>query len=75
MATEYKPMRSDIFTVLVRRYEAAIMDAQLKIDLINEQPQLIPEDVDLTGEIDKLLKVIATNKDRLAVLRQDYGTN
>ena len=75
MATEYKPMRSDIFTVLVRRYEAAIMDAQLKIDLINEQPQLIPELVDLTGEIDKLLKVIASNKDRLAVLRQDYGTN
>ena len=75
MATEHKPMRSDIFTVLVRRYEAAIMDAQLKIDLINEQPQLIPEHVALTGEIDKLLKVIASNKDRLAVLRQDYGTN
>ena len=75
MATEYKPMRSDIFTVLVRRYEAAIMDAQLKIDLINEQAQLIPEHVDLTGEIDKLLKVIAGNKDKLAVLRQDYGTN
>ena len=56
MATEHKPMRSDIFTVLVRRYESAIMDAQLKIDLINEQPQLIPEHVDLTGEIDKLLK-------------------
>ena len=49
MATEYKPMRSDIFTVLVRRYESAIMDAQLKIDLINEQPQLIPEHVDVTG--------------------------
>ena len=75
MATEYKPMRSDIFTVLVRRYESAIMDAQLKIDLINEHPQLIPEHVDLTGEIDKLLKVIASNKDKLAVLRQDYGTN
>ena len=75
MATEYKPMRSDIFTVLVRRYEAAIMDAQLKIDLINEQPQIIPEHVDVTGEIDKLLKVIAGNKDKLAVLRQDYGTN
>ena len=75
MATEYKPMRSDIFTVLVRRYEAAIMDAQLKIDLINEQPQLIPEHVDITAEIDKLLKVIASNKDKLAVLRQDYGTN
>ena len=75
MATEYKPMRSDIFTVLVRRYEAAIMDAQLKIDLINEQPQLIPVHVDVTGEIDKLLKVIAGNKDKLAVLRQDYGTN
>ena len=48
---------------------------QLKIDLINEQPQLIPEHVDVTGEIDKLLKVIAGNKDKLAVLRQDYGTN
>jgi len=75
MATEHKPMRSDIFTVMVRRYEAAIMDAQLKIDLINEQPQLIPEHVDITAEIDKLLKVIASNKDKLAVLRQDYGTN
>ena len=75
MATEYKPMRSDIFTVFVRRYESAIMDAQLKIDLISEQPQLIPEHVDITGEIDKLLKVIASNKDKLAVLRQDYGTN
>ena len=56
-------------------FKYLIANLVLKIDLINEQPQLIPEHVDLTGEIDKLLKVIASNKDRLAVLRQDYGTN
>ena len=75
MATEYKPMRSDIFTVLVRRYESAIMDAQLKIDLINEQPQLIPEHVDITGEIDKLLGKIEEAESRMAILQRVYGRN
>ncbi len=55
--------------------ESNIYDAQVKIDLINEATRLIPEHVDITAEIDKLLKVIASNKDKLAVLRQDYGTN
>ena len=72
---QHKPLRADLFTAMVKRYESNIYDAQVKIDLINESTRLIPEHVDLTGEIDKLLKVIASNKDRLAVLRQDYGTN
>ena len=72
---QHKPLRADLFTAMVKRYESNIYDAKVKIDLINEATRLIPEHVDITAEIDKLLKVIASNKDKLAVLRQDYGTN
>ena len=71
---QHKPLRADLFTAMVKRYESNIYDAQVKLDLINESTRLIPEHVDITAEIDKLLKVIASNKDKLAVLRQDYVT-
>ena len=68
-------MKQAIIRALFKKYEAEIEDSHIKIDLMMKRPVIIPEHVDVTGEIDKLLKVIAGNKDKLAVLRQDYGTN
>ena len=33
---------------------------------------VIPEHVDITGEVDKQLEIIAANEDKIAVLRKYY---
>ena len=51
-------------------------DALLKIDMLMASPQsVIVEHVDITGEIDKLLHIVAEAKENMATLRQYYGTN
>ena len=56
-----------------KRYEAVIEDANYKIEIICEQNLVIPEHIDITGEIDKLLQIIAEAEDKLAVMRKYYG--
>ena len=34
---------------------------------------VIPEHIDITGEIDKLLQIIAEAEDKLSVMRKYYG--
>ena len=59
--------------MLIARYKADIADATYKIKCFNDHEIVIPEHFDITGEIDKLIDVIATAEDKLAVLRLHYG--
>ena len=44
-----------------------------KIQSLNENNIVIPEHVDITGEVDKLLEIIAGAEDKLAAMRKYYG--
>ena len=66
-------MNDKLFKTLLKRYDAVIEDSLFKIDIINEQLLVIPEHTDITGEIDKLLQIIAEAEDKLSVLRLHYG--
>ena len=66
-------MNDMLFRTLLKRYEAVIEDALYKIQSFNENNIIIPEHIDITGEIDKLLQIIAEAEDKLSVMRQHYG--
>ena len=50
-------MNEMLFRTLLKRYEAVIEDALYKIQSFNENNIIIPEHVDITGEVDKLLTI------------------
>ncbi len=62
-----------LFRTLLKRYEAIIEDAMYKIQSFNENNIIIPEHIDITGEVDKLLQIIAEAEDKLSVMRKYYG--
>tara|TARA_R110000851_G_scaffold315753_1_gene478415 strand:- start:59 stop:286 length:228 start_codon:yes stop_codon:yes gene_type:complete len=66
-------MNDMLFRTLLKKYDAVIEDSLFKIDIINEQLLVIPEHIDITGEVDKLLQIIAEAEDKLSVLRLHYG--
>ena len=66
-------MNDILFRTLLKRYEALIEDSLYKIQSLNENNLIIPEHVDITGEVDKLLAIIADSEDKLAVMRKYYG--
>ena len=66
-------MNDMLFRTLLKRYEALIEDSLYKIQSLTENNLIIPEHVDITGEIDKLLAIIADSEDNLAVMRKYYG--
>ena len=68
-------MNEQLFRTLLKRYEAVIEDSLFKIDIINEQLLVIPEHTDITGEVDKLLQIIAEAEDKVAVMRKYYVQN
>ena len=57
---------------MLRRYEADIEDSLYKIDALNSNNMIIPEHVDITGEVDKLLLKISETEGKLTALRQHY---
>ena len=63
-----------MYQTLMRKYEAEVADAKFKIDTFVERTIIIPEHIDLTGEIDKLLQIITDAEDKMYTLRQHYGT-
>ena len=65
-------MNDMLFRTLLKRYEAVIEDALYKIQSFNENNIIIPEHIDITGEIDKLLQIIAEAEDKVAVMRKYY---
>mgnify|MGYP003627346295 FL=1 len=66
-------MNDKLFRTLLKKYDAVIEDSLFKIHIINEQMLVIPEHVDITGEVDKLLQIIAEAEDKLSVMRKYYG--
>ena len=68
-------MNDRLFRTILKRYEALIEDANYKIEIICEQNVVIPEHIDITGEIDKLLQIIAEAEDKVAIMRKYYVKN
>ena len=68
-------MNDNLFRTLLKRYEAEIEDANYKIEAICEHNQVIPEHVDITGEVDKQLERIAAAEDKLSAMRKYYVEN
>jgi hypothetical protein len=69
-------VREQIYKALMLRYQSDMEDALLKIDYLMTTPQtVIVDHVDITGEVDKLLHIVADAKENMAILRQYYGTN
>ena len=65
-------MNDRLFRTILKKYEANIEDALYKIHCIDDHNIVIPEHVDITGEIGKQLEIVATNEDKIAVLRKYY---
>ena len=66
-------MNDKLRMVLKKRYEAEIEDAKYKIKCYSDQELIIPEHPDITGEVDKLLAVISSAEDKMAVMELHYG--
>ena len=66
-------MNDRLFRTLLKRYEAEIEDALYKIQCIEDHNMVIPEHVDITGEIDALLGKIGKAEEKLSVMRKYYG--
>ena len=68
-------MNQRLKEVMIARYNAVIEDSKYKIKCYSEHELVIPEHPDITLEIDKLLDVIASAEDKLAVMELHYGKN
>ena len=68
-------MNDTLFRTLLKRYESDIEDARYKIKCICEHNMVIPEHIDITGEVDKLLHKIGGAEEKLSVIRKYYGEN
>ena len=74
MARESGTIRERIFQALIKRYTADQEEALVKIDALI-RGEVVPGHQDLTGDIDKLLSKVADAAEKMATLRQYYGTN
>ena len=63
-------MNDRLFKTLIKRYEAEIEDALYKLQCIEEHNLVIPEHVDITGEVDTLLSKIGKAEEKLSVMRK-----
>ena len=68
-------MNRQLIKTLLKRYEAEIEDAIFKIDCICDHNMVIPEHVDITGELDKQIERVASAEDKVAALRKHYVRN
>ena len=68
-------MNEQLIRTLLKRYEAEIEDAIFKIDCICDHNMVIPEHVDITGEIDKQIDRVASAEDKVAALRKHNVKN
>ena len=67
--------RDIIYNALIKKYEADIAAANTKITLLLTGGRIIPEHIDITGEVDKLLGKIEEAESRMAILQRVYGRN
>ncbi len=70
-------MRERIYKALVSRYTSQMEDALLKIDMLmaGDRNGVMVDHIDITGEIDKLLTIVASADEKLSKLRRFYGNN
>ena len=66
-------MQDRLYQVMAARYQAEIDDAKFKISTLVDRPMIIPEHIDITGEVDKLLQKISGAEDKMAAMRRHYG--
>ena len=66
-------MQDRLYQVMAARYQAEIDDAKFKISTLVDRPINIPEHIDITGEVDKLLQKISSAEDKMAAMRRHYG--
>ena len=66
-------MQDRLYQVMAAKYQAEIDDAKFKISTLVDRPIIIPEHVDITGEVDKLLRKISGAEDKMAAMRRHYG--
>ena len=64
-----------IYDALIKKYEVDIADASAKITILLTDTRIIPEHIDITGEIDKLLGKIEEAESTMAILQRVYGVN
>ena len=64
-----------IYEAFIKKYDADIADASAKITILMTETRIIPEHIDVTGEIDKLLGKIEEAESRMAILQRVYGIN
>ena len=64
-----------VYDAFMKRYEAEIADASEKITILMTDTRIIPEHIDITGEIDKLLGKIEDAESKMAILQRVYGVN
>ena len=64
-----------IYDALIKKYEADIADSSAKITILMTETRIIPEHIDVTGEIDKLLGKIEEAESRMAIFQRVYGVN
>ena len=74
MTRESGTIRERIYKALITRYTADQEEALVKIDALLKG-EVVPGHVDLTEDIDKLLSKVADAEEKMATLRQHYGTN
>ena len=67
--------REMIYKAMLQRYEAEIADADIKIQILLTTTRIIPEHIDITGEIDKMLAKIEAAESKMAILKRKYGIN
>ena len=67
-------MKERIYKVLLGRYQNQMEEALLKIDALLEG-NILPGHEDVIGSVDKLLDKAGHAKEKMAILRQYYGTN
>ena len=64
-----------LYNALIKKYEAEISDASAKVTIMLTDPRIIPEHIDITGEIDKELGKIEAAQSKMTILQQVYGIN
>ena len=74
LSTKGGKMKERIYKTLLGRYQNQMEEALLTIDALLDG-NILPGHEDLTGSIDKLLDKVAHAKEKMAILRQYYGTN
>tara|TARA_R100000654_G_C2590921_1_gene113273 strand:- start:254 stop:463 length:210 start_codon:yes stop_codon:yes gene_type:complete len=67
--------REILYNALIKKYEAEIADANAKVTIMLIDPRIIPEHIDITGEIDKELGRIEAAESKMAILQRVYGRN